>query len=441
VAYEGEGTYFLDKVRPGLWRLEVYPDAVPVRDPYEPPSPDKIVTRAIRRAWPMTLDLPDLGDTFMVQPLTAGNQRTERAVGGRIVVMPGVYVLSASGALDAGTLPANLGHLGFAEYHAPPHDTLPPSVVPLFAPALLAGRDAELRARVVAETPPDSAMLFIRPVAGPVYLGHAMRPVGAYEYAVTLPAAGLGDGPHDVVITVFRGDTSTTFPGGLHQKPTAWNYYGRTSWTLNVVGPRSPLRLFDPTTDAELLSFSRIGDAGRRGLFHVGLSGVTGRPVFHVALPVDSSGRGPPDYTASLVIADRIRARQETIAGAEVMRLRLRGLGPRQVLHVTLMEDDGTSWSRAVPVDSTWGEPLLSLADFTAGRGVKLPQGFPGEWNYWVGPADGRGDGADRPRLHRVERVQLSLRREDGRRIRPGGYGVEVEWVTLEFGGGLPPKP
>ena len=54
--YEGEGIYFLDKVRPGVWRLEVYPDAVPVRDPFEPPNPDKIVTRAISRSWPMTVD-------------------------------------------------------------------------------------------------------------------------------------------------------------------------------------------------------------------------------------------------------------------------------------------------------------------------------------------------------------------------------------------------
>ena len=38
VTYEGEGIYFLDKVRPGVWRLEVYPDAVPVRDPFEPPN-------------------------------------------------------------------------------------------------------------------------------------------------------------------------------------------------------------------------------------------------------------------------------------------------------------------------------------------------------------------------------------------------------------------
>jgi hypothetical protein len=439
VAYEGEGTYFLDKVRPGLWRLEVYPDAVPVRDPFEPPSPDKIVTRVIRRAWPMTLDLPDLGDTFTVQPITAGDSHTERAVGGRIVVTPGVYVLNAAGAVDAPNLPASLGRLGFAEYHAPAPDTLPPSVTLLAAPALLAGRDAELRARVVDRAPPDSVVLFIRSTVGPSYREYRMRPVGAYDYAATVPASDLREGPHEVVITAFRGSAAVTFPAGLRRKPTAWDYHSRASWPLDVVGPRTPLRLFDAGSDAELLSFSRIGDAGRRGLFHVGLSGVTGRPVFHYALPVDSSGWSPPDYTASLVIRGRVRSRQETIAGAKAMRLRLRGLGPRQVLHVTLMEDDGTSWSAAVPVDSTWSEPSLSLADFTIGRGVLLPEGFPGEWNYWVGPAEGRGDRADRPRVDHLERIQLSLRREDDVVVPPGRYGVELEWVTLEFRGAVAP--
>jgi hypothetical protein len=66
---------------------------------------------------------------------------------------------------------------------------------------------------------------------------------------------------------------------------------------------------------------------------------------------------------------------------------------------------------------------------------VKLPQGFPGEWNYWVGPAEDRGGAGDGPRLERVERLQLSLRREQGTTVTPDGYGVEVESVTLEFGG------
>ena len=47
VDYEGSGAYFLDKVRDGVWRLEVYPDEILVRDPFEQPRPDKIVSRLL----------------------------------------------------------------------------------------------------------------------------------------------------------------------------------------------------------------------------------------------------------------------------------------------------------------------------------------------------------------------------------------------------------
>ena len=434
VTYEGQGIYFLDRVRPGVWRLEVYPDAVPVRDPFEPPSPGKIVTRAISRAWPMTLALPELGTSFTVQPITSGNPRTERAAAGRFTVTPGVYVLSAAGPVDVATLPASVGEIGFAEYHAPPPDSLLPTVQSLAESEFLTGRDAELRARVVEPTPPDSVKVFIRPTAGGFYRGFSMRPAGGYEYAASVPAPALREGPFAFVITLFRGDSAITFPGGLHLKPTDWDYGGRASWKVDVVGRQTPLRLFDPGDDAARLAFSRIGDAGRLGLFRLGLSEATGRPVFHFELPVHQNGEALDDYTASLVIKDRIRARQETIAGADEVRVRLRGLGPHQTLHVTLMEDDGTSWSAAVPVDSTWSEPSLPLSAFTVGRGVLLPEGFPGEWNYWVGSASGRGGSGDRLRLDRVERLQFSLRREDGVAVSPGSYGVEVESVTLGFG-------
>jgi len=431
VTYEGEGIYFLDKVRPGVWRLEVYPDAVPVRDPFEPPSPDKVVTRAIGRAWPMTVRLPDLGGEFTVQQINGGSQAVRRSEAARFVVAPGVYVLSASGPVDPATLPARVGQIGFTEYHAPPTDSLPTSVQPLAAPEYLAGRAAVIRARVVDQRAPDSITLFIRSVAGGFYRGLAMRPAGGYEYAASVPVAVLAEGPHEFVITLFHGDSGLTFPDGLSRKPTDWDYYGRASWKVDVVGPQTPLRLFDPAADAAQLAFTRLGDAGRRGLFHLALSQVTSQPVFHFELPVDASGAAPADYTASLVIKDRIRARQEGITGGDALRVRLRGLGRRQVLHLTLMEDDGTSWSTAVAVDSTWSEQAIPIAALTPGRGVLLPEGFPGEWNYWVGPAAGRGGSGDRLRLDRVERLQLSLRREQGVDIRPGSYGVEVESIVL----------
>jgi hypothetical protein len=445
VRYDGEGIYFLDKVRAGVWRLEVYPDAVPMRDPFETPNANKIVTRAVSRSWPMTLALADLGSAFTVQPVTLGNSRSTVAKEGRFTVTPGVYVLNAAGPVDAAALPAAIGTLGFGEYHPPPPDTLPPSVESLAAPQYVTGRDAEITARVADQTPPDSVRLFIRPAAGGVYRGFTMRQLGGYLYGVSIPIAGtepravsagagvLREGPQEFVITLFRGDSSTTFPAAFHGKPVDWNYSNRESWRLDIVNEGTPLVLFDPGTDASRLAFTRIGDAGRTGLFRVAYSEATGHPVFHLALPVAASGWSPPDYTASLVITDRIHSRQGTIAGADALQLRVRGLGPRQTLHVTLMEDDGTSWTTAVPVDSTWREATLLLSSFSVGRGVLLPQGFPGEWSYWVGPATGRGASGDRPRLAHIERLQLSLRRSDGATVKPESYGVEVESVMMRF--------
>ena len=435
VTYEGAGIYFLDKVRDGLWRLEVYPDAVPVQEPFEPPNANKVITRAIHRPWPMTITLPDLGDAFTIQPVTQGNAASAVAVRGRFTVEPGVYVVSRVGPVDRATLPATLGSLGFAEYHAPSDDVLPVTVQPLTGPEYSAGRTLELSARIVDRTSPDSVHLLMRPAVGGFYRAFPMRITGAYHYTATIPATAIPrDGPYEYVITLFRKDSITTFPARVPGRPWDWNYSGHATWTLNVAAPRTPIVLFDPVRDATRLAFTRIGDAGRRGLFRVGLSDMTGRPVFHLALPVDTTGWSPPDYTASLVVSERLRSRGEPASGGDTLFIHTRGLGSRQTLHVTLMEDDGTSWTTSVTLDAQWRDVALPLATFTIGRGVLLPQGFPGQWSYWVGPASGRGGPGDRVRLDRVERLQLSIRPEAGVTATPDGYGMEVESVILRFG-------
>ena len=435
VSYDGAGIYFLDKVRAGVWRLEVYPDAVPVRDPFEPPNADKVVTRAISRSWSMTVTLPDLGQSFSIQPVSRGAGAATRASAGRFSVTPGVYVLSAAGPVDPAGLPSHIGPVRFTEYFPPPPDTLPAVVQPLTAPEYLAGREATFRIRIVDVTVPDSAMLFFRRAAGDWYRAYPLRPSGAYQYSAAVPAALMREGPSEFVVSVFRGGKPVTYPGGLDRIPWSWDYHGRDSWKVDVVDRQTPVRLFEPDRDGPRLAFTRIGDAGRRGLFRVTHSAATGRPTFHLELPVDSSGSGPDDYTASLVIRDRIGSRQETIAGLDSVMVRLRGVGPRQTVHLTLMEDDGTSWTAALAVDSGWVERAMSLSEFRIGRGVKLPQGFPGQWSYWLGPASGRGGPGDRLRPERLERLQISLRREAGVVLRPGTYGVEVESITLRGAG------
>src|SRR5690606_9183188 len=53
VDYEGNGAYFLEWLGPGTWRLEVYPDAVLVQDPFAQRQNFRTISsRLVWRTWP-----------------------------------------------------------------------------------------------------------------------------------------------------------------------------------------------------------------------------------------------------------------------------------------------------------------------------------------------------------------------------------------------------
>jgi hypothetical protein len=430
VTYGGEGIYFLDRIRNGVWRLEVYPDAVPVRDPFELQSPDKIVTRAISRAWPMRIALPDLGDSYSVQRIAGsamGMPDVARAGGGRFIVTPGVYILARNGSVDRKTLPTSIGALRMNEYHAPPRDTLPLMVTVDGRPQYVAGGSLDISARVVDAVAPDSVVLSLRRRDQHFFRRYQMHPSSGYDYAVSIPADSIGVGPFDYAVTVVSRGAATTFPEGAHKRPWEWNYAGHALDESAVGEPATPLMLFSARDDVTRLAFSRIGDGWREGIYRVLISSADGEPVFHFELP-RFDGRGPEDYTASLVVSDRVAARGDAVRQATAVRVRLRAATAGDVVHLTLVERDGSSWSAEVRADTAWSERVIPLGDFKPARSALLPEGFPGEWNYWVSAPPGRQGAGDAMRVADIERIQLSLRPAAGAIPR-----VEVEWVMLAF--------
>ena len=115
VKYKGTGSYFLDRLSDGAWRLEVMPDAIPLRSPFTY-NPRK---QAVDIEWnqhAMILDLPGLEATFPVIKLNPGNGEKSYAADGTISVTPGIYLL--------GNFPADkVSH----EYHSPLPEHLEPS--------------------------------------------------------------------------------------------------------------------------------------------------------------------------------------------------------------------------------------------------------------------------------------------------------------------------
>ena len=115
VDYHGKGIYFFDRIQPGVWRLEVHPDAVLVADPYELPSVDRVVVDIRHREWPMTVRLPDLGETFEIRDLRK-REAPVMVANGRFQVRPGIYLLVEDSDFDGAELPDRIRKIGMAEF-------------------------------------------------------------------------------------------------------------------------------------------------------------------------------------------------------------------------------------------------------------------------------------------------------------------------------------
>ena len=411
VQYEGRGLYFLDKIKDGTWRLEVYPDAVQIDDPFKMPSPDKVVTRSISRSWPMQVQLPDLTSTFAVQPLNERNTYRTQAQGGGFAIRPGVYLLTSDQSIDKASLPAKIGNLGMTEYAMLPDQTLPTQVVADYQPEYPAGKAIPFSAQVYSATDPQKVTLFVRYGGNGRYAPLPMQRREAYTYSAELPANRANEGVLDYCIVVDDGLTKTNYPSGIAKSPADWDFYGAETWTSHVVQPQTPLRLLTPGEDVGELNFTRIGDGIRSGIYKLIPASNTGEAAIHLELPL-SYDKSLEDYTVSVPVKDKVLARQADLAGAKSLQLTVKGQNQQQQAYITLVENDGTSWSQKITLSPDWNTVNIPLANLQLSKGAMLPLGYPGRWAYWFTPASGRSSDS-RVRLENVEWIQLSIRQSD----------------------------
>jgi|HubBroStandDraft_1064217.scaffolds.fasta_scaffold00264_33 hypothetical protein len=439
VDYEGSGAYFLDKVREGVWRLEVYPDEVLVRDPFEQPRPDKIVSRLLYRRWPMTLRLPDLGARYFAAPIKVPSDpgaAGRRAVNGEFPVEPGVWLLSRNDQVGRGELPAALSRVGFDEYHVNERLSYPDSVQSLAPKEFLAGAPVEIRALVADDGLPDEVKLWVRP-AGMRGFGAPvpMKRSRGNEYAGVLAPGVLTPGLYEYAVSVKTGDRGATFPGGLPQLPGEWPFQADALWSFRITPAGTPLRLLNPKKDYARLSFVRPGERYRQPFFQLAPAEAADESALSLILP-DLGKDTPARYAAALFIGDIVAARAADAPRADAVDIKLQAVGgTAKTLEVVLIERDGAAWSTSVVAGKSWSTVRVPLENLHIARSIHIPSPFPGLWNYWRESPAGRGGSGDRIHAEDLERLQLTVFPNSSDRAGDDAKGAAVESILLTFAG------
>jgi len=404
IQYSGQGSYFIDKIKNGVWRLEVYPDAIITKDPFAKMSPDKVVSRLIFRNHSMQINLPDLGQEFSIVGVNEGNELKASTFNGNVMVTPGVYTLTRQGLKIIEVPTEEVGGIPYTEYVVPAPENLPVEIAHTPSKTVYSSKPLTINAKIVDEEKIDSVKLFVKP-KGSWFRSFNMESINAYDYQVEIPQDFTNSGFYEYVISVYQGNNVTSFPSGLDKTPRNWDYYSSEAWNLEIIDNKQPLCIFSPKDDLSKLSFTRIGDNIRSGIFTLLPSDKDNKGVIKLKIPFELD-KNLEDYSFSLFVGDKIKT-LNNIDEIKGLSINAKGKGNA---YITLIESDGTPWTAKIPFNSEWDARMVLLSDLKIGKGIMLPQGFPGNWNYWLFASEQRGSKNDSIKIGKIEMLQVSVR-------------------------------
>jgi len=430
LAYEGTGAYFLDRLHDGVWRLEAYPDAAWVVDPFTRPSLAREAARVLWRTRPMRITLPDLGADFSVEPMNAGNGHQPPVRAGTFDVRPGVYVLSRAGTAHPAWTPETVvGGRRLGAFVAPPSSEAPTAVVHTPPAEVRAGQPFAVRADVVSRAPVDSVALFVRRVGGwGRMLRLTMQPAGAFAYHAQVPAERMREGLVEYAVSVYEGGEARTFPGSELGDPYRWDFTGRGFWQVRLVPAGAPILLFDARRDLGHVLYPHPWEYVR---FQTDI--VAGSEPERLALAAVVQDFTPPPHHFALrtFLPEDQRTRLGEAPPDGALRIRARAAGrAADRMEVALVLRDGTAWGTVVELTDTWREFVIPLSALRPTPLVLLPRPYPQFLPYLMEATTPR----EGPRLAELDGLQFSV----GANLfqdadLEGAHGFEIERVVLDL--------
>lgn len=424
IQYEGTGAYFLDKISEGVWRLELMPDIIQIRDPFERASPKKEVTRIQWGGNNFTIGFNSiLKPGFSVFPLNnsytepdKANQKFSGPTGPSLTfnARPGVYILHNSGiSLDNMRFkePAFVAPAPYSEElfvaHSPPVEVS--ANKPFFIRAKVAGLNAD-----------DKISLELRAV--PRWRTIPMEKKNAGEYVAEIPADAVVPGLMNYRIIVQKANNDTyVFPGNVKGNPFAWDNTSNETFQTIVASPAGAFELFNTNTDRNnLIQYNT--DWRNNSVKIIPGSRTTQLAVQLLAKALNKN----PIMAWQFFAGDKIKGRESELGSFKflVIKCRSENISFAKIL---LVSKDAVVFSSNLVAGAEWDIVRIPLQNLKPDSLLLLPRPYPGFLPLWF-QSSGKGAFS----LAEVETIQLLLEGRKGRKDelkKEEDFAIESIWL------------
>lgn len=421
VHYDGTGAYFLDKLENGIWRLEVYPDALWILDPFERTS---VLRQAARLFWnerKIIISLPDLGSNYVIHSLSGTKKISNN------IIIPGAYIVSSN----------NVSPKQINKYLAKKEKFLdglyrPAAVEPkvyvvnktsLYALEL---NPDVFKFQIASEGKVSKAHLYIRRLGWNGFAKHELKNTGGFEYTLVDTPRMLQSGKVEYCVEVESEGKTISFPEGINHSPSRWDFNMKSFWSINIVKEGEPFVLLDVNRDRRDFITPHFNRTMR---YTVDYKLGENSNELAVSINIIFSNEAAIPFGLQLATYELTKPIASTLSKYRSLILKGRALKDSSaVISIHLRTLEGKNYSANVPLTNNWNDVTVPLSEFKSAKGLILPNSYPLFLEKeWDSPAN------EPLNLEQLEQIQVVV---DPSNVKTNGerkeVGFEIVSVTLK---------
>lgn len=420
VKYSGYGAYFLDQLENGIWRLEVMPDAISIRDPFEKASLKKEVTRIQYESQQMQILLPNLGSDFSINQINNGGNASFSTQNSSFSIRPGTYLITKKGVQNKHWQAQSIyQNLRLGEFVAPKPVFTAPFIVDPGKVAIPANQPFTLKIKVVGVDAADQVVLQINQVYGE-YRTITMLRKSAYDYQAELPAELLHPGLLSYQVFIKKAGAQTiTFPGNFVGDPFAWDNFHHETWSVFVASPQTAVELFNAKDDVSKLMFY-LPDYHQQKTELIAAE-KTGKLAVKLSSAINQT------FGWQLFVGDRLKNLKSQTTSFTKLMIRAKTDHQPAKIKVALIDADGVSYAAYISVNEQFSDIEIPLNSLRPDSALLLPRPYPSFQPLWF-----KSDSSGALQLNQLDKLEITLGKNASpvKSDQPESFVVESVWLA-----------
>ena len=404
ITYDGLGAYFLDKIGPKTWRLEVMPDAVWVDNPFGRNSPQKTVGVVKWAEHDMRINLKDLGSEFSIEGINDDNLFKTKAANGGFKIKPGAYILSNETTANWSKTDRFKTNT-LSDFYAPVAEVNQPWFKHESAKEVSENQPLHIKVQYISDGQPEK--IEVVGFIGSEQIKSEMIMTTPYNYELKIPADKMEAGYLKYYIIVKENESDyLTFPANKKGQPSEWDFYDRTMYSVSIVKPTRIIELFSALKDSEnlirqwrsgitLMPTSTPNEAEYQikleKLFYEDNENMNAQPIY--------------DFSIKHFVLDRIEGRDSDLMLKRSIVIKGRSLlkAPMKI-QVAFVLKNGTSYGGLIELQPQLKNYHLELKDLKQVKTVTLPRPYPSFLPYYF-----EHENKDDFNILDIESLQISI--------------------------------